>query len=311
MKQHETIANATDQPILLITNASAELEKAGSANAETDTNKKDSNEQSNKWVVFAILAVGIFMATLDSSIVNISLPTIAHFFGVPLSGAVEWVIIAYLVVTAAVLLTAGRLADMIGRKPIWVAGLIIFITGSAICGAAPSLAILIAARGLQGLGGALIMAISPAMLTTAFPAHERGRALGINAVFVALGVSTGPTLGGIITTNLSWRWIFYVNVPIGIVGIVASLLILKEKMRWNRGKFDPAGAILLALGLVAITLGLSFGQEWGWNSPLLIGCLATGFIALILLYIVEKRVADPIINLSLLHNRVFLSATLS
>ena len=131
-------------------------------------------ERTSKWAVPAIVAIGVFMATLDSSIVNISLPTIARYFGVPLSGAVEWVIIAYLVVTAAVLLTAGRLADMIGRKPIWVTGLVIFITGSAICGAAPSLGVLIAARGLQGLGGALIMAISPAMLTTAFPAHERG-----------------------------------------------------------------------------------------------------------------------------------------
>ncbi len=214
------------------------------------------SQSANKWAVLAIVAIGVFMATLDSSIVNISLPTIARYFGVPLSGPVEWVIIAYLVVTASVLLTAGRLADMLGRKPIWVTGLFIFIAGSAICGAAPSLAILIAARGLQGLGGALIMAISPAMLTSAFPAHERGRALGINAVFVALGVSTGPTLGGIITTNLSWRWIFYVNVPIGIVGIVASLLILKEPLRRGKVQFDPLGALLLAIGLATLTLGL-------------------------------------------------------
>src|SRR6266550_7125247 len=275
------------------------------------SNKDDGQEHANKWAVLAILAIGIFMATLDTSIVNISLPTIAHYFGVPLNGAIEWVIIAYLVVIAGVLLTIGRLADMIGRKPIWVAGLIIFTAGSAICGASVSLGMLIAARALQGLGGAFIMAVSPAMLTNAFPASERGRALGMNAVIVALGVSTGPTLGGIITSTLSWRWIFFVNLPIGIIGLILTMRILKEKMRWNRGKFDPAGAILLALGLVAITLGLSFGQEWGWNSPLLIGCLATGVIALILLYIVEKRVADPIINLSLLHNRVFLSATLS
>src|SRR5438067_2160307 len=241
------------------------------------------SQSANKWAVLAIVAIGVFMATLDSSIVNISLPTIARYFGVPLSGPVEWVIIAYLVVTASVLLTAGRLADMLGRKPIWVTGLLIFIAGSAICGAAPSLAILIAARGLQGLGGALIMAISPAMLTSAFPAHERGRALGLNAVVVALGVSTGPTLGGIITSTLSWRWIFFVNLPIGIIGLILTMRILKEKMRWNPGKFDPAGAILLAVGLVAITLGLSFGQEWGWNSALLIGTLVTGVIALILL----------------------------
>lgn len=252
------------------------------------------------------------MATLDSSIVNISLPTIAHAFGVPLSGAVEWVIIAYLVVVAGVLLTTGRLADMLGRKPIWATGLIIFTAGSAICGAAPSLGLLIAARALQGLGGALIMAISPAMLTSAFSAHERGRALGMNAVVVALGVSAGPTLGGIITTYLSWRWIFYVNVPIGIVGVIATLLVLTERLhRRGQSRFDPLGAILLAIGLVLLTLGLSFGQEWGWSSLPLIGSLAIGVVALIALYFVERRVAHPVINLSMLHNRVFLSANLS
>lgn len=139
-----------------------------------------------KWAVLAILAIGIFMATLDSSIVNISLPTIAMYFQVPLNGTVEWVIIAYLVVIAGMLLTIGRLADIAGRKTLWVVGLVIFTLGSAICGAASALPILIAARAFQGLGGALVMSVSPAMLTSAFPAEERGRALGMNAVFVAL-----------------------------------------------------------------------------------------------------------------------------
>ena len=268
-------------------------------------------EHANKWAVLAIVAVGIFMATLDTSIVNISLPTIAHYFGVALSGAIEWVIIAYLVVIAGVLLTIGRLADMIGRKPIWIAGLVIFTTGSAICGAAPSLGLLIAARGLQGLGGALLMSISPAMLTNAFPARERGRALGLNAVVVALGVSVGPTLGGIITEHLTWRWIFYVNVPIGVIGFVASMRVLTEHMRWGRGRFDPLGAVLLAIGLIALTMGLSFGQEWGWTSPLLLGTLVVGITALLALVVVERRVSDPIIDLALLRGRVFLSANAS
>lgn len=121
----------------------------------------------NKWVVFAIVAIGVFMSTVDSSIVNISLPTIASFFGVPLSGAVEWVVIVYLVVIAATLLTIGRLADMTGRKAIWTAGLAIFTTGSALSGAAPSLGFLIAARGFQAVGGSLLFAVSAAMLTGA------------------------------------------------------------------------------------------------------------------------------------------------
>ncbi|HZU65825.1 MAG TPA: MFS transporter [Ktedonobacteraceae bacterium] len=276
-----------------------------------DSRTKGYEERANKWAVLSIVAIGVFMATLDSSIVNISLPTIAHYFGTALTGAVEWVIIAYLVVIAGVLLTIGRLADMIGRKPIWVSGLIIFTAGSAISGASISLGMLIAARALQGLGGALIMAISPAMLTSAFPPSERGRALGMNAVIVALGVSVGPTLGGIITENFTWRWIFYVNVPIGIIGIIATLRILTERLHRNPGRFDPWGALLLAVGLVALTAGLSFGQEWGWTSPLLISTIVVSVIAFALLVIVELRVADPIIKFALLRDRVFLSANIS
>ena len=309
MKQHETSADATNQPVLT-TGDSTEVRQTGAPDAATATSA-GGQEQPNKWVVFVILAVGIFMATLDSSIVNISLPTIARFFGVPLSGAVEWVIIAYLVVTAGVLLTVGRIADTIGRKPIWAAGLIIFTVGSAICGASVSLGMLIAARALQGLGGAFIMAISPAMLTSAFPARERGRALGMNAVIVALGVSVGPTLGGIITQNFSWRWIFYVNVPLGIIGIIATLRVLRESGKRGEGRFDPAGALLLAIGLVGLTLGLSFGQEWGWNSPLLISTLVISALGFTGLIFVERRVAHPIIDFVLLHSRVFLSANIS
>lgn len=267
--------------------------------------------QPNKWAVLAILAIGIFMATLDSSIVNISLPTIAHYFHVPLNGAIEWVIIAYLVTIAGVLLTIGRLADMIGRKTLWIAGLITFTLGSTLCGASPTLLVLIIARAFQGLGGALIMSVSPAILTSAFPPEERGRALGMNAVFVALGTSVGPTLGGIITANFSWRWIFYVNVPLGIIGVIATVFVLKGRPAGARGRFDPAGALLLAVGLISLTLGLSFGQEWGWSSLALISTIAISMIALFLLVVVEQRINDPIIDFSLLHNRVFVSANIS
>ena len=272
-----------------------------------------SGEHANKWAVFGIVAMGVFMSTLDSSIVNISLPTIARYFGVPLSGAVEWVIISYLVVIAAVLLSIGRLADIVGRKPIWAAGLAIFTIGSALCGAAPSLGFLIAARGLQGLGGALLFAISPAMITSAFPQEERGRALGLNAVTVALGVSVGPTIGGILTESFTWRSIFYVNVPIGIAGFILTLRVLTERIRWGgvRGRFDPLGAVLLAVGLASLTLGLSFGTEIGWGSPLLKVLLALAVVALVAFAIVETRVSDPIVEFGLLRNRVFASANVS
>jgi len=263
----------------------------------------------NKWAILVTLAIGIFMATLDTSIVNISLPTIARSFHVPLGGEIEWVIIAYLVVIAGVLLTIGRLADMTGRKRLLVLGLIVFTLGSAICGAAPTLLILILARAFQGLGGALIMSVSPAILIGAFPPQERGRALGMNAVFVALGTSVGPTLGGLITANISWRWIFFVNVPLGAIGVIAALLVLPKDRMSTHGRFDPAGAFLLAVGLIALTLGLSFGPQWG--SPVLIAMLVTSAGAFLLLVVVEQRVTDPVIDLNLLRNRVFLSANVS
>jgi EmrB/QacA subfamily drug resistance transporter len=268
-------------------------------------------EEVNKWIVLAIVAIGVFMATLDTSIVNISLPTIARYFNVPLNGLVAWVVIAYLVVSAALLLTAGRLADMIGRKWVWVTGLIIFTISSALCGAAPSLELLIAARALQGLGSALTMAVSPSMLTAAFSPRERGKALGINAVIVSLGVSSGPTLGGLITENFSWRWIFLVNIPLGVIGIAATLLFLTEKSHQNPSKFDPVGAVLLALGLASLTLGLSFGQEWGWTSLPIIGLGLTMVVTLVGLVMVERRISNPVIALSLFQRRNFVSANVS
>ncbi len=271
----------------------------------------DGKEHASKWAIFAIVAIGVFMATLDSSIVNISLPSIARYFGTPLNGAIEWVIISYLVVTAAILLTAGRLSDMIGRKAIWAVGLFVFTGGSALCGAATSLGFLVAARAIQGLGGALLFAASPAMITNAFPAQERGRALGLNAVIVALGVSAGPPLGGIITAYLSWRWIFFVNVPIGIIGVLLTLRVLTEKFHRNPGKFDPWGAILLGVGLASLTAALSFGQELGWSSPIFVAGIVVGVLALGALPYVEHHVASPIIDTKLLRNRVFLSANLS
>jgi EmrB/QacA subfamily drug resistance transporter len=302
MQQKETEKAALDNVVISPT------QKDTLANQQSSP---DESQSPNKWAVLAVLAIGIFMATLDSSIVNISLPNISTYFHVPLNGSVEWVIIAYLVVIAGLLLTIGRLADMVGRKILWVSGLIVFTLGSALSGAAPTLLALIIARAFQGIGGALIMSVSPAILTSAFPPAERGRALGLNAVFVALGTSVGPTLGGLITQSLSWRWIFYVNVPLGIIGVIATMYVLKGRSQRNTGHFDPAGAILQAVGLIALTLGLSFGQDWGWSSPGLIITLTIAVLALVALVLVERRIADPLLDFELLSNRIFVSANIS
>jgi len=262
-------------------------------------------------VVLALSGTVTFMTTLDSSIVNIGLPSIARAFGVQLSGTIEWVLISYLVVIAAVLLTFGRLADMLGRKPFFLAGLAVFTLGSALCGAAPSLGALIAARCLQGLGAAAIFSVNVAMITRSFPAAERGRALGINMILLALGVSVGPTVGGILTQALSWRWIFYVNLPIGAMVMLAAWRLLTERSHLERQHFDLSGAALLAVGLAALTLGLSFGQEWGWGSPRFVGTMVIAVAALASAAWVERRVSAPVLDPALLRNRVFLLANLA
>src|SRR5438067_1053269 len=224
--------------------------------------------QTNKWIILALAATATFMTTLDSSIVNIGLPSIAQTFHTGISGSTEWIIIGYLVVIAAVLLTFGRLADMIGRRPIFLTGLVVFILGSALSGLAPSLLFLIFARLFQGIGGALIFAVNIAMITSTFPSHERGLALGLNAVVVSLGVAAGPTIGVFITQYLTWRWIFYVNVPICMLVLLSAFYFYREQrpQREQHERFDPLGAVVLAIGLAALTLGRAFGQEWGWLS---------------------------------------------
>ncbi len=267
----------------------------------------------NKWAILSIAAASGFITALDGSIVNIGLPAISRTFHVGVSGEIEWIIIGYLVIIAAVLLTFGRIADMIGRKPVLMLGLTIFVIGSALGGMAPTLPLLILARLFQGLGGALIFSVNIAMITSTFPTNERGLALGLNAVVVSLGVSAGPTIGGIITQYLTWRWIFYVNVPVCLLVLLAAFYFYKEdhSQHAQAGRFDPVGAILLALGLASLTLGLSFGQEWGWLSFNTLGALGLGIIVLAITVYVENHVEHPILHLSLLRKRVFAFANIS
>lgn len=251
------------------------------------------------------------MANLDTSIVNIGLPTIANAFGVPPSGAIEWIIIAYLLAIAALLVPVGRLADSVGRKRIWMTGLTLFSLGSMFCGAAPTLLLMILARSFQGVGAAMIMTLGPALLTQTFPSARRGRALGGLAVAVALGASIGPSAGGFITAHLSWRWIFWVNLPIGVIGLGASAVFLPKQIRQERQRFDLIGSLLLGAGLVALTLGLSFGQQWGWISPRLLATLAVGIVMIAALIRIERHTATPLISASLLRNRAFLTGNVS
>jgi len=265
----------------------------------------------NKWTLFSIVALGVLMATIDSSIVNVSLPVIARNFGAPLGGLVEWVVIGYLVVISALLLTAGRISDIVGRRATWGWGLAVFTAGSALCGAAWSIEALVGCRALQGLGGALLMAVSPAMIVGAFPPNQRGRALGLNALVVGVGISIGPTLGGVVVQHFGWRWIFYVNVPLGILGVLATATLLPRDRPGSAGRVDWLGAVLVAFGLGGLAAALSFGSELGWSSIPLLAGTAIALLALVGLGIHLRRVSQPVIDPGLFKNRVFSSASAS
>ena len=266
------------------------------------------SEPRRGWAILGVVALGTFMTALDASIVNIGLPSIARTFRTPVGGAAEWVVIAYLVAIAATLLSFGHLSDLVGRKPVWLAGLATFTVGSMLCGAAPSLASLVLARAFQGLGGAMIFAPGLAIITDAFPPAGRGRALGVNAVVFAVGTSLGPTFGGLITGHLSWRWIFYLNVPLGALALLASQATLPRSGPHRREPFDVAGAGLLAVGFALLTVVLSFSPEWGWGSVRLLTCLAVGTIALVGTALVERRAPRPIIDFSLFRERMLASS---
>ena len=283
------------------------------SNHRAETFPGAGREAAGKWTVMGIVGIGVFMATLDASIVNISLPKISLSFHAPLNGLVEWVIIAYLIVIASLLLILGRVSDMVGQKILWATGLIIFTVSSVLCGMSPSLLALVIFRALQGVGGAMIMSISPAMITRAFPVTERGRAMGILGVVVAAGTSAGPTVGGIITEAFSWRWIFYLNVPIGIIGIAATLRLLTEKMRPGGGgqRFDPLGAVLLSVSLCSLMLGLSFGQDLGWQSLIILGLFAAALALLVAFALHELQSRQPIVDFQLFRNRLFSAAVFS
>ena len=260
----------------------------------------------NKWTVFVLVAFGVFMSTLDSSIVNIALPAIMTDYQVPLT-VIEWVPMIYLLTVSSLLLTCGRLSDIRGRRLVYCSGFVVFSTGSLLCAIAASAHLLIIYRTLQGVGAAMLMACSPALVVDAFPAAERGRSMGLVGMVVATGLTTGPALGGFILEHFSWRVIFSINVPIGIGVTVAALRILKRMPQHRVAEpLDWAGALLLAICFSALITGLSHVHDWGPIS-IPIGATALLFMASTLALIrVESRSAHPIIDPELLGIRLFM-----
>jgi EmrB/QacA subfamily drug resistance transporter len=261
-------------------------------------------DYSRKWYVMAAAAMGIFLATIDGSIVNIALPTLVDSFDATFA-TVEWVVLAYMLSMAALLLSVGRLADMKGKKLIYTAGFVVFTAGSVLCGLSPTIHWLIGARVLQGTGAAMILALGMAIVTEAFPPAERGKALGISGAMASLGIVTGPTLGGLLLSALSWHWIFFVNLPIGILGTLMVIRFVPSTRPPGGERFDFGGGLTLLAGLLALLLGLSLSQQSGFTNPVVLGLLAASAGSVLLFVRIEGRVVHPMVDLQLFRNRLF------
>src|SRR4051794_17504794 len=246
-----------------------------------------------RWSVLVAIGVSTFVAGLDTSVVNTVLPLLSRELHASVA-AIEWVSTIYLLVISALLLGVGRAGDLRGHKRMYLAGFAIFIVASALCGAAPSANALVVVRGLQGIGAAMLFANAPAILTKAFPAEQRGRALGAQATFTYLGLTAGPALGGWLAQAFGWRSVFYINVPIGTVGtILGWRVIADDRPQRASERFDLLGAALFTAGLVALLTALDQGHAWGWASPLTLS-LATIAVALLAAFVaVERRRANP------------------
>lgn len=261
-----------------------------------------------KWYILLAVGLGTFMTAIDASVANVTLPVLRNYFTSDVT-TVEWVVTIYLLVVSGLLLSFGRLGDLRGHKTIYLIGFVIFISGSAICGAATSLPILIGSRALQALGGAMLYANSPAILTGNFPIQQRGQALGLQATMTYLGLMVGPSLGGWLLDQFSWRAVFYINLPVGLLALYLSFRnIPGEETPKTKDTFDIPGAVTFMAGLSALLLGMNQGDVWGWTSPGTLGLLGLAIVILVVFLLIERHTASPMLDLSLFQVRLF-SAT--
>jgi EmrB/QacA subfamily drug resistance transporter len=251
------------------------------------------------------IAIGVFMSTLDASIVNISLPTIIQSLNTHLT-AVAWVVMGYLIIITGCLLLMGRLADLFGHRRIYLFGFLTFTLGSALCGFSPSIYFLIGSRILQGLGASALMAIGPAIITTAFPEKDRGQALGIVGSVVSAGFLAGPLLGGFLVEHLGWRSVFFINLPIGVIGIILSSKVLERVSTTGGVRVDFWGALLLFIFVTSLLLFLN-GMGRG-SAPFLWVWFFLSVLCFSLFILVELQSPSPLVELRFFRRRLFISS---
>lgn len=261
-----------------------------------------------KWWVLGMIMIGTFMAVLDITVVNVGMPAIMGAFRVGISTA-EWVITAYMITMTIMLPTAGWLADRYGNKKVYIIGMFLFTLGSWLCGRAWTDWFLIGSRSVQGVGSGMIQALGLAIVSREFPPAQRGTALGLWAVASAASISFGPLLGGYLVDDYSWHWIFDVNVPLGLIAIVAALIIQREWKNPDIGRFDWVGFVSVALfmpvTIYALARGNAATNPKGWAAPEVVGSFIVGGIALVVFVWNELRVKFPLLNIRLLGDRNF------
>src|SRR4051795_7041521 len=254
------------------------------------------------------MCFALFMIMLDNTVVNVALPSIQKDLGASISG-LEWTINGYTLSFAGLLATGGRLGDIFGRRLMFLIGVVIFALSSATAGFAPDETSLVVSRVVQGIGAALMMPGTLSIITDAFPAHERGKAMGTWAGVSALALAIGPVLGGFLTEHVSWRAIFYINIPVAIGAVAASLFAVRESRDTSVGSdVDYPGVAVLTIGLTALVLALVEGNSWGWGSPQIVGLLVVAVIGLVAFVLVELHGEAPMVQFEFFRSRSFLGA---
>ncbi|VDG21066.1 MFS transporter [Lactiplantibacillus mudanjiangensis] len=264
----------------------------------------DPQIQKHRWWILVAVCLFTFMSTLDGSIVNIALPVMSKSLAIPMNQA-EWVVSIYLIVICALLLLFGKLGDKYGKIRIFKVGSLFFIIGSLLCGFNSGLAMLLGARVLQAVGAAMTMSTNNGIITEVFPFQERGRALGMIGSFVALGSIAGPGIGGLILAHLSWGYIFWINVPVGIIALILGQAILPKDVTTTDSPIDKLGAGLFAIVMVTLFAGVFVGQEIGFTKPAILALFAVALVAIIGFVMWELRIEQPILALHLFKNSRF------
>jgi EmrB/QacA subfamily drug resistance transporter len=264
--------------------------------------------ENRKWWTLGAVAFGLFMIMLDNTIVNVALPSIQRDLNIGIS-ELEWVFNGYALTFGVLMLTGGKLADMMGRRRIFIVGLVIFTLASLFCGLATSAAWLIGARVVQGVGSALMNPATLSIITATFPPRQRGMAIGIWAGVSGMALAIGPLLGGLITQHWSWNWIFFINVPVGIVGIVVARLAIDESRDTSANqRLDLPGLLSSAIALFALTYGLIEANTYGWTSARILSLFAVAAIGFVVFIVLELRQRAPMLDLKLFKNGTFAGA---